>query len=164
MSTYRGMSAFFCLGLVCGLAGCVTQAQHDAIVRANLQLQDKLATSQGERAKARTQVALLRQEVLQARQAQQEGQDRLDGLARQIEVLQARIDMQAEIITRANKDTPQGQVTVSLSPDTLDKLIQRVQTLTEEVNQLRSQNTKLQFQLRQAAAQDPAAPPQAVNR
>lgn len=144
---YRSILVASCAGLMCWTAGCVTQVEHDAMARTNLQMQDKLNASQAERVKARTQVALLRQEVLQARQAQQEVQDRVDGMGREIEVLKARIDVQAEAISRSQKGAPQTQVTVSLSPETLDKLIQRVQALTEENNRLRSEKSKLQYEV-----------------
>lgn len=158
MYTYRSILAVSCAGLLWLSAGCASQIDQDALARANLQMQDKLNASQAERVKARTQVAMLRQEVLQARQAQQEGQDQVDSLAAQIDALRARIDVQTEVISRMEKGAPQTQVTVSLSPDTLDKLIQRVQTLTEQINDLRAQNNKLRYQVQiRAAAQEVAA-------
>jgi len=71
----------------------VSQQQYDAIARANLQLQDKLAASQADRVKARTQVALLRQELVQAKQAQQQAQERLQALSVEAGTLRVQLDM-----------------------------------------------------------------------
>jgi chromosome segregation ATPase len=73
----------------------VSQRQYDAIARANLQLQDKLATSNADRVKARTQVALLRQELVQAKQAEQEAKQQLQALMVEAGTLRVRLDMQA---------------------------------------------------------------------
>ncbi len=152
MRRYRGMLALSCIGVMCWATGCVSQTEHDATLRANLQMQDKLGSSRAERVKARTRVAMLRQEILQARQAQQAAQDKIDSMGRQIDALHGQLDVQAEAINRMQKGAPQTQVTVSLSPDTLNKIIRRVQDLTEEVSRLRSQNNKLQYDLKIRAA------------
>jgi hypothetical protein len=77
------------------IAGCVTQAEYDSIARSNLQLQDKLATSQAERVKARTQVALLRQDLVQAKQEQQGIGEKLQAMTDERDTLRARLDVRA---------------------------------------------------------------------
>lgn len=158
MRTYRSSWVLSYMGLMCWAGGCASQTDHDALARANLQMQDKLSTAQAEQLAARTQAAMLRQDVLQARQQQQEVQDRLDGMGRQIDALRSKIDVQAEVISHFQKDAPQTQVAVSVSPDTLDKLIQRVQALTEQNSDLQARNKQLQSQIKiQTAAQEVAA-------
>lgn len=149
MPLYRNILTVACAGMICWTAGCVSPLEYNTMARQNLQLQDKLTTSQAERAKARTQAAMLRQEVLEARQARQEVQNRVDNMGREIELLNARIDLQAETADRARKDAPQTQPSVSLSRETLDKLVGRIKTLTDENSRLRDENTKIQYQLKQ---------------
>lgn len=91
----RDVSNWILAGLLCAVAGCVSQTEYDAVAKANLQLQDKLATSQADKVKTRTQVALLRQELVQARQAQQDSNDRLDSLTVEADTLRARLDLHA---------------------------------------------------------------------
>ncbi len=91
----RGAWSWILAGLLATGTGCVSQRQYDAIARANLQLQDKLAASQADRVKARTQVALLRQELVQAKQAQQQTQERLQAVSVEAGTLRVQLDMQA---------------------------------------------------------------------
>jgi chromosome segregation ATPase len=95
MVSLRGARSWTLAGLFLMGTGCASQWQYDAIARANLQLQDKLAASQADRVKARTQVALLRQELVQAKQAQQEANDRLRAATVELGTLRVRLDMQA---------------------------------------------------------------------
>jgi chromosome segregation ATPase len=110
MAKLRGMWSWTLIGTMCAAAGCVTQGQYDAIARANLQLQDKLAASQADRVKARTQVALLRQELVQSKQAQQEAGDRLETVTVEADTLRSRLDLQAK---QPNRPAPASQPAVT---------------------------------------------------
>ncbi len=96
MARRRGAWRWALAGLVCAAAGCVAQTEYDSIARANLHLQDKLAASQADRVKARTQIAMLRQEVVQAKQAQQEANDRLQAATVETETLRSQLDLQGK--------------------------------------------------------------------
>jgi hypothetical protein len=109
MAGRRGVWTWGLLAAVCA-AGCVSQGQYDAIARSNLQLQDKLAASQADRVKARTQVALLRQQLVQARQAQQAAGERLEKANVETNTLRARLDLQAR---RGNRPEPSTQPAAS---------------------------------------------------
>lgn len=106
MAKRRGAWSWALVGTLCVAAGCVTQGQYDAIARANLQLQDKLAASQADRVKNRTQIALLRQELVQSKQTQQAANDRLETVTVEADTLRARLDLQAK---RLNRLTPSSQ-------------------------------------------------------
>jgi septal ring factor EnvC (AmiA/AmiB activator) len=107
MATLRGVGSWLVTGALCaGAAGCVTQWQYDSIARANLQMQDKLAASQAERVKARTQVALLRQELVQAKQGQQDVDEKLQAMKAERDTLQARLDVQARRPARPAQTQP----------------------------------------------------------
>lgn len=144
MRHYSNVKWMLTAAVLCSTAGCISPMEYNAMARSNLQMQDKLTTSQAEKVKARTQVAMLRQEVLAAKQAQEQLQEQVDATARQRDGLQAKIDVQAEVVRRQQNSSPQSQAAVSLSPDTLDKLIQRVQSLSEENNRLRSRCQSLE--------------------
>ncbi len=94
MARLRSMWAWGAVGVLC--AGCVSQVQYDAIAKSNLQLQDKLAASQAERVKTRTQIALLRQELVQAKQAEQDVHDQMQSVIAEADTLRARLDIQAK--------------------------------------------------------------------
>jgi chromosome segregation ATPase len=107
MARLRGAWGWILAGALCAAGGCVSQSEYDAIARANLQLQDKLAASQADRVKARTQVALLRQELVQAKQDQQEANHRLQAVTIESESLRARLHEQ---------DSPSGHAAPQTQP------------------------------------------------
>ena len=106
MTRHHGAWVWVAAGVLCTAAGCVTQSEYDTIARANLQLQDKLAASQSDRVKARTQIALLRQELVQSKQAQQQANDRVEAVTVEADTLRARLDLQARRLARP---APQSQ-------------------------------------------------------
>ena len=109
MATLRGVRSWVVAGVLsAGAAGCVAQGEYDAIARANLQMQDKLAASQADRVKARTQVALLRQELVQAKQGQQDIDEKLQAMKAERDTLQARLDVQARRLARPAQTQPAG--------------------------------------------------------
>lgn len=110
MVNLRSAWSWTLVGLLFVGTGCVSQQQYDAIARANLQLQDKLAASNADRVKARTQVALLRQELVQAKQAEQEAKQQLQALMVEAGTLRVRLNMQA---TRQDLVAPTSQPATS---------------------------------------------------
>lgn len=86
--------------------GCVSLSEYDAVARANLQLQDKMAACQAESVKARTQVALLRQELVQAKQEQQAIREQLKAMTAERDTLNARLDVRARQQQRAAQTQP----------------------------------------------------------
>ena len=106
--------AIWILGIAVLLcAGCVSQSQYDGIAKANLQLQDKLAASQAERVKTRTQIALLRQELVQSKQTQQDINDRLQALTVETDTLRARLDIQARRTARGPVQTQPAAIQIA---------------------------------------------------
>lgn len=154
MNRYRVAIALWLAGALCCTAGCVTQVEHDAIARANLQLQDRVAAAQAERVKSRTQTTMLRQEVMQARLAAQEARDQVQTLSQQNQTLQTHLDIQAEQLRGARGQAAQSQP-ADVSQETLDRLLLQIDQLRLQTADLRRENGRLRRRLSQYEPVDP---------
>ncbi len=95
MSQIQRLTRWATAAAVCATLGCVSQTEYDAIARANLQLQDRLAASRADRVKGRAQIDLLRQELIQTRQARQNARDDLQQMSIEVETLRSQLDLRA---------------------------------------------------------------------